>query len=203
MNNKKGIIHLLPLLLVGILIIGGGGLLIWKGDVFKRKSLTPNSIQQTDKSIQSTPKSLLVNTSDWKMYKNKELGISFKMPSYQDVIQNGDLVEISKSKKGQILISDHKMFNPNELNECDFNDSNNKSVCLNKNWFSPKLDDGVNQTDLNSKKTDEFYISERNGNSIYRIFQLQDNSFSIAIAVDGVMLKENSDAIINSIEFTK
>lgn len=42
--NKKGIIHLLPLLLVGTLIIAVGGLMVWKGGVIKTSN--QNNVSQ-------------------------------------------------------------------------------------------------------------------------------------------------------------
>jgi len=140
-------------------------------------------------------------TANWRTYTNTELNISFKLSSLEEPVVNGGLVENSKSKMGGALVNAGVFYNPNNLGICDPKKGIAQKACLLEGNSQGQEKDIAEYT-LGGKKAVSFYVWETEGNSIYRIIQLEDNSFTIATAVDGPGLAEGFENILSTFKFT-
>lgn len=93
MKNKSGIIHSLPLLLVGVLFVGGIGVAYYFGK---------NSNSPIISKPSPTPETKLENKmNDWKVYENTKFNYSFKYPQNAQPVERNGTVELNFEYKDE------------------------------------------------------------------------------------------------------
>lgn len=101
-KNKSGIIHLLPLVLVGVLLIGGLGAAYYFGKNSNTPLLTKSSpepdamMEEEIPARQELEQDATVDASDWEVYTNGTY--SFKYPKYLEIESTDSILSVTDTR---------------------------------------------------------------------------------------------------------
>ncbi len=186
--STKTILYLITTLLV--LVIGSTFFLAYNlySSKLPKLNLKPTSTPSPTSEFQ-----LNIN---WISYVNPRIGISLKHPENHPP-QEAYTPDPS-SKSGDLVLTNQPNFNLNNLEPCPQVTTNQQEFCL-LNQHTP-LEDTV----VANKPAKKFAIFTSEDNSIYLVYQIQTvPTIEIAYPVDGIMLEETFNQIIESVEFTQ